>query len=189
MFDKRLPEQLKKSLSPNLFRHCSGVAETAAELAVRLGYDENKAWLAGWLHDCAREWPEEKLLSFAQQHSIETDKYSLSHPILLHAPVGALVAQAWGITDSEILLAIRNHTLGYPGMSLLEQIIYAADKIEPGRNYHGINELRKTVQHDFQTGLRQIAAQSIHYTLSKKQPIHPITAGFWNWLVESCEEV
>jgi predicted HD superfamily hydrolase involved in NAD metabolism len=177
-------EQLKKNLSPELYLHCSGVADTAVSLAAMLDCNQEKARQAGWLHDCAREWSAEKLKNFARQNGIDADPFSQRHPILLHAPVSAAQAHAMGISDSEVLSAIRNHTLGYRGMSILEQIIYVADKIEPGRNYPGVDELRQTVRNDFHQGLLLVASQSITYVLSKNQPIHPLTVSFWNWLTE-----
>jgi predicted HD superfamily hydrolase involved in NAD metabolism len=181
-------ERLAKKLTPELFAHCAGVAETAARLAVQLGYDRDQARLAGWLHDCAREWSPAQLLRFAQANGIEIDKVSRCQPILLHGSVGALLAQNWGFHDYEILSAIRYHTLGYPGMSVLAQIVYVADKIEPGRSYHGVEQLRKKVAYNFNEGLIQTVAQSISYVLQKRQIIHPLTITFYNWLVEKTGE-
>lgn len=184
MANKRIVAQLRKQLSPALCRHCEGVAETAATLAATLDVSTRQAYLAGWLHDCAREWPEETLFAFAREHGIETDAFALRHPVLLHAAVGAALAHSWGVTDSQILAAIRNHTLGYPGMSALEQLIYVADKIEPGRTYCGVDELRDLVKRDFNQGLIHVASHSMAYVLQKEQPMHPLTVSFWNWLVE-----
>ncbi|MBS3898026.1 MAG: bis(5'-nucleosyl)-tetraphosphatase (symmetrical) YqeK [Dethiobacter sp.] len=184
MPDKVILAQLRKNLSDELLHHSQGVGETAAKLALSLGCSESKAGLAGLLHDCVREWPHEKLFAFAREHGIETDRFALRCPVLLHAPVGAAVARTWGISDPEILAAIRNHTLGFPGMSLLEQIVYVADKIEPGRIFSGVEELRVLVAKDFKLGLKQAAAHSIALVLHKNHSLHPSTVSFWNWLVE-----
>jgi predicted HD superfamily hydrolase involved in NAD metabolism len=186
---KRVLEHLRKNLAPDLYLHCYGVAETAASLALTLGCDPEKARQAGWLHDSARDWPTQKLLVFARQNGIDMDAYTQRYPILLHASVSAAQANTWGISDSDVLSAIRNHTLGYPGMSLFEQIIYVADKIEPGRDYPGVDDLRKAVQVDFSQGIILVTSQSIQYILSIKQPIHPLTVSFWNWLTERGKEV
>ena len=46
--------------------------------------------------------------------------------------MGAYLAEKEaGITDPEILDAIRYHTSGRPGMTLLDKVIYVADYIEP----------------------------------------------------------
>ncbi len=175
---------LKQNLPPALFLHSSGVAKTASELAVRLGCNESQAELAGWLHDCARGIPAQDLLMLAEAHDVDVDQYSLRHPALLHAPIGAVIARRWGFTDETMLEAISYHTLGKPGLSLLGQIIYVADKIEPGRDYPGVNELRQIVHKDFNAGLMQAVALTINHVLQKKQVVHPLTVSFWNWLIE-----
>ena len=59
-------------------------------------------------------WPAEQLLAFAAQHQLEVDLYARQAPVILHAPVGTCGKRV-GITDEEILAAIRKHTLGEPG--------------------------------------------------------------------------
>ncbi len=49
---------------------------------------------------------------------------------------------------TEIIDAVRYHTTGRYGMSLLEKIIYIADAIEPGRTYPGVDEIRKLADTD-----------------------------------------
>lgn len=184
MHIEKIHEQLKKDLPPVLYAHSAGVAETAADLARTLHADAKKAYIAGWLHDCARRWPAEELLSFARNNNLAIDELTERQPVLLHGAVGAALAKSWGIHDAEILAAVANHTLGYPGMPLLGQIIYLADKIEPNRQYPGVDRLRELAKVDFRTGVLEASAQSISYVLKKTQIIHPISISFWNWLVE-----
>ena len=48
-----------------------------------------------------------------------------------HAPVSSYVAHfEFGVTDEEILSAIRWHTIGKLNMTTFEKIIFLADKIE-----------------------------------------------------------
>ena len=57
-------------------------------------------------------------------------------PKLLHAPLGACLAQTeFGIFDAEILDAVKYHTTAKADMSLLTKIIYMADYIEPNRDF------------------------------------------------------
>ncbi len=188
LFVELIRKRLAKELTSQLYTHCDGVAETAARLAVQLGCDTEKATLAGLLHDCAREWSPEKLLRYAAENDIEVDILLESNPMLLHGPVGAHLAQSMGVSDDDILSAVRCHTLGCPGMSLLAQIIYVADKIEPGRFYPGIKDLRNAVARNFNEGLIQCASKSIFYVVQNKQAIHPLTITFYNWLVRKTGE-
>ncbi|NLM45295.1 MAG: HD domain-containing protein [Firmicutes bacterium] len=185
MDEAQITKKLEKLLSPRLFAHCRGTADTAEVLAKTLEIDAEKARTAAWLHDCTREWPDAKLLQFARNANIPVDEYAEKAPVLLHGPVGAVVAKEWGIADEEILSAISNHTLGFPGMPLLDQIIYVADKIEPYRCYPGVAEVRRVSKLDFSKALRLATANTITYLLSKEQIIHPRTIAYWNNLVQN----
>ena len=52
----QMKEQLRQSLQPKRFEHSVAVSETAVALARHYGVDEDKAALAGLLHDCARKY-------------------------------------------------------------------------------------------------------------------------------------
>ena len=49
----------------------------------------------------------------------------------------------FGIRDRDIINAVSYHTTGRAGMSLLEKVIFIADAIEPGRDYPGVDDLRR----------------------------------------------
>lgn len=189
MQEHLLRQHLEQTLPPELFAHVLGTAETAGALARLYGCDEQKARLAGLLHDAARRWPAGELLAFAEKHRLAVDEYSLAQPVLLHAPVGAVLAkEQWGIEDKDILDAIAHHTLGFPGMTVLAQIVYLADKIEPNRSYPQVEELRTLARQDFSKALRMAAANGIAYQLAKNQIIHPSAVRYWNWLVQNGNE-
>ncbi|MCQ2789245.1 MAG: bis(5'-nucleosyl)-tetraphosphatase (symmetrical) YqeK [bacterium] len=110
--------------------HSLGCAQEAAKFAQMFGLDEKKAYVAGLLHDCAKCLEFEKLFEIAQ--TLNLDEKELTNKKVLHAPVSAYLASSeFGITDTEILSAIRWHTLGKLEMTLLEKIVFLADKIEP----------------------------------------------------------
>lgn len=121
---------LKSNLTDERYEHSLGVAECALELAKKYNLDTQKAKFAGLIHDCAKCLPNDEL-----KNSICTLEGlcdgELDNPKAYHAPAGALIAKReFNIEDSEILSAIRWHTLGKPGMSEFEKIIFLADKIE-----------------------------------------------------------
>ena len=70
----------------------------------------------------------------ALENRLTEDSTLLASNALLHALVGAWMAEhVYGVTDPEILEAIRVHTTGKPGMTPLDMTVYLADKVEPGR--------------------------------------------------------
>lgn len=122
---------LKDNLNEKRYIHTLGTADCAKELAKQFGLNEDKAYLAGLLHDCAKCFPNEELLDIIDKH-LDVEECEMLNYKTLHAPVSAYIAETeFGITDKEILSAIRWHTLGKLDMSDFEKIVFIADKIEP----------------------------------------------------------
>lgn len=127
--------KVKGHLSDKRFEHTVGVMYTSASLAMRYGADIKKALLAGLLHDCAKCFPTETMVSYCEKYEIPISDVERDNPGLLHAKLGACFAEhEYGVDDEEILDAIRFHTTGRPNMTLLDKIIYIADYMEPNRN-------------------------------------------------------
>lgn len=130
-------KEMEKTLEPKRYEHTLSVAYTAANLAAVHGVDIEKALVAGMLHDCAKCLSYKKQMSLcAKNHIVLSETEAQEDSPLLHAKAGgALARQEYGITDEDILNAIYYHTTGRPQMSPLEQVIYIADYIEPGRKH------------------------------------------------------
>ncbi len=140
---------LAENLSEERYSHSLGTANCARELANKYGLDEQKAYIAGLLHDCAKCFPNEKLLEIIH-NNLEVEESELQNYKTLHAPVSAYIAEKdFGVSDREILSAIRWHTLGKIDMSDFEKIIFLADKIEPNtREKEHTEEIVKYLQED-----------------------------------------
>ncbi|KSV59969.1 hypothetical protein ASU35_07195 [Acetivibrio ethanolgignens] len=140
-------EKLRTILKPSRYLHTVGVENTAACLAMRYGADMNLAALAGLLHDCAKNLSNEELLAESQKYGLEISEVEKRQPFLLHGKLGAFYAKnKYGIDEDGVLDAITWHTTGHPGMSLLEEIIFIADYIEPSRReIPGLSEIRRLV--------------------------------------------
>lgn len=126
--------QLQSKLAPMRYEHSISVSFTCMSLAMRYGYDLEKAELAGLLHDCAKHFTAPELIAKCQKHGIELTEGEMNAPAVIHAKYGAYIAQSkYGIQDQEILSAIGCHTTGKPNMGMLDKILYIADYIEPRR--------------------------------------------------------
>lgn len=168
---------LKKELDKNRYEHTKGVMYTAGCLAMAHGYSIEKAMLAGLLHDCAKCIPNEEKLSLCKEKNILITDVEKAHPFLLHAKLGAQLAEdIYEVTDPEILHAIKVHTTGAPGMSLLDKIIYIADYIEPNRDQApNLPLVRELAFHDIDACLAQILYDTLCYLSEKKGEIDPTT--------------
>lgn len=164
---------LARELKHNRYKHSLGVMESAAILAKRYGASEEKAVLAGLLHDCARIYTDKELLEKAAAENIAADAVETASPALLHAKVGAVLAEKkFGIKDAEISAAIRLHTTGGINMTKLDKIIYLADMIEPNRDFPEVDALRKIAKKDLDEAVLMALEQSIRFIMAKGQLIH-----------------
>lgn len=163
-------------LSHGRLEHSLRVADEAVRLAVRWGADAEKAKLAGVLHDVARELPYEEMRRIVAEHDIEVTDQELQVRELLHAPVGAfLVRHELGLDDDEVWAAIRYHTTGRAGMSLLEKVVYLADYIEPGRNFPGVDQARRLAEVNLDEAVFWALNQTIDYLAKRGTSAHPFT--------------
>ncbi|MDE3839685.1 phosphohydrolase [Bacillus methanolicus] len=179
---------VKEQLTEHRYRHTLGVVETALALAEQYGADKNKAELAAAFHDYAKFRPIDEMREIIINQGMPQDLLDYNTE-LWHAPVGAfLVEKEAGVTDVEILDAIRYHTSGRPKMTLLDKIIYLADYIEPGRNFPGVEEVRILAKEDLNKALIQSIQNTIIFLLKKNQPIYPDTFLTYNSLVTIKED-
>lgn len=167
-------------LSPHRLAHVAGVAAMADELACRFDADAASCRLAAWLHDLLKEEDEPALAAEAARRGLGK---TLCLPFLLHASVmGARVLAELGGCPA-VAEAITYHPIGRPGLGQIGQILYLADKLEPGRQYDGVEELRQLARADLASGLRATVQAIADYQSKRLDPgpIHPLTA---QWLSE-----
>lgn len=159
--EKKLQDVLKKKR----YAHTLGVRYMAAALAMRHGCSIEKAQLAGLLHDCAKGYSGEELLTLASQYKLEISIAEMKAPHLLHAKVGAYLAEhEYGVREEEILNAIRFHTTGKPNMTMLEKIIFIADYIEPNRRMlEGLPQCRTLAFENLDMAMYQILENTLAY--------------------------
>jgi predicted HD superfamily hydrolase involved in NAD metabolism len=171
---------VKPHLTEHRYQHTIGVMDTAVMLAGKYQADVKKAEIAAIFHDYAKFRPKEEMRKIIQEQNMPSALLNYSSE-LLHAPVGAyLVKTEVGINDEEILKAIRYHTTGRIGMSLLEKIIFLADYIEPNRAFPGVEEVRKTAEQSLEEAVLQALRNTVQFLMKQKQLIFPETIAAYN---------
>ena len=170
-------KKLKKYLDKGRYRHTLGVMYTAAALAMAHEYDMEQAQMAGLLHDCAKCIPNKKKLKICRKQNIRISSVEQANPFLLHAKLGAYIAEKkYQVEDEEILSAIRWHTTGKEAMSDLEKIVYIADYIEPGRNKAPrLPWIRRVAFEDLDEGMYYILKVSLSYLGKGSKVLDPMT--------------
>lgn len=170
-------KRLKKELDKGRYEHTKGVMYTAGCLAMAHRYSIDKAMLAGLLHDCAKCIPDNEKIALCEKNGILIHSVEYESPYLLHAKLGSFLAETvYGITDPDILHAIKVHTTGEPDMSILDKIIYIADYIEPGRNKApNLPHVRELAFCDLNACMAEILRDTLKYCSSRGGSIDPTT--------------
>ncbi len=178
---------LEPQLTPSRYQHSLGVADTAAALARRFGMNEERARVAGLLHDCGRAYETTALPMEARRRGIPIGKIESAMPLLLHAYVGAyLIYEVYGVNDAAIAQAVWRHTVGGANMTALDKIIYYADMIEPSRAYPEVEHLRELARTASLDEMMLVGlTESIIFVAQKGGLIHPDTITARNELILS----
>ena len=159
--------------------HSVRVALMAVENARRFGVDETKALYAAGLHDCAKNLSpdSEYLKGFVPPEGCP--------PPVVHQYAGAYVAEhTFGITDEEILDAVRYHTSGRPHMTPLGKLVFLSDMLEEGRSYPGVETLRALFRSDADRCLKESLKRQLVYLSGAGFAIDPLTQRTYDSLIE-----
>ena len=170
-------EYILKNLPEKRIRHTANVVLSALSKAKELGLPQEKVMIAATLHDMAK-----------YKNASDYPNFSLPQGVpkpVEHAFLGAYLAKTeLGITDEEILDAIRFHTSGKANMTKLAKLIFTADMVEEDRDYQGVNELREYFKGDLDECFRKCLEEEIIHLVNKKQYIYAETLSAYDYYVK-----
>lgn len=168
-------------MSPKRFTHTKSMALLSRDIAKENGLDENKAYVAGMLHDIAKEMDEKRAEKLMKKHYAK--HYEMPRAVW-HQWLSCYVAKKeFHIHDKEILQAIKNHTTGSLDMSLLDMTIYCADKLDPSRGYDSSSDIALCKQ-DIVAGFKKSLTDFEIFSKRKNRPIDPIFYEIYKKYVE-----
>lgn len=174
---EEIENDVKSVLSEYRFTHSLGVVKKAVELAKIYGVQEETAKKVGIAHDIAKEMTDEEMLEYVKNNNIEIDEIETVKPSLLHGKIGAdIAAKKYGFTQ-DMVNAIKWHTTGRENMSMLEKIIYVADKTEENRKGTRFNleKSRELSTQNIDETLIFLMNEFITYNVKNEWLIHPET--------------
>ena len=170
-----IKRKLRILLSARRYAHSLSTARLATELAPAVGVACPRAYLAGLLHDCARDLDHSRLKRLlAAYHGRYLDAGIRAEPKLWHNPVAAyLVFHKFGVRDPGILRAIARHSIGGPGMHPLDKLIYVADYCEVLRTHTAARGIRALAFKDLDGAVSAVARAKLAYLQSRGLSVHP----------------
>lgn len=172
---KQITQDLKETLSENRYLHCVSTMKTARKLAKRYKQEEQIVMLTALAHDIAKEMTKEEFLAYSKENNVKLEEIDILAPAILHAKIGAdMVKKKYGFTK-EMQEAIYYHTTGRANMTMLDKIIFLADKSEERRQGTDADKLRELIETE---GLEKAILWDIDYysiprMIERKSAIHP----------------
>ena len=184
LYADRFP-QYRRLVESNLdsarLNHSFGVSRAARKLALQYGANADKAELAGLLHDVMKNAPKEEQKSVIERGGHKLTAVELANSKVWHAMAGeAFLRLKTDIDDPEILSAVRRHTTGAAGMSLLDKIVYIADFISEERDYPDVATVRALAAESLEKAIIYTTTYTIRDLAQKGLPIHPDTVDGYN---------
>lgn len=178
---------LYKRLSTKRFKHSVSVARTAVKLARVYDVDEDKARIAGLLHDWDKGYDDEGIRKRVDELGMSVDPILYTKmPRLLHSLTASeALKREFPTLDDDVLQAIARHTSGEVDMTPLDMVIYVADAIEPLRNYQSEENLYEKIgTMSLEDLFLATYKQVFSYLISKERQVHPDTIRIWNSYIE-----
>jgi HD superfamily phosphohydrolase YqeK len=156
--------------------HIEGVVSLMERWSEGLGLSQvdRTRWLAAaYLHDALRDAQPDSL--------VEAAEYP---PKIRHGPAVAIRLEAAGVDDTELLEAIRYHSVGCPSWKDMGRFLYLADFLEPGRAFAParLAAWRARLPEDRDEVLRLVCACRLTERLRRGVRLRPESVEFWNSL-------
>ncbi len=181
---------VKQALSlenPKRQAHSLRVAMLALRRAAKLKLPEKQVITAALMHDCGKNVADDSPLL---DGFVLPKAYGNPPKEVLHQFTGAYLAEKqFGVTDKDVLNAIRFHTSARENMSVLEKLIFLADMLEEERSYDVVDDLRALFwQEDgLDACLEEALKQTLLFLEKKGGEIYPLTQRAYDFYKKECK--
>jgi len=148
-------------LEPHRKIHIEGVVSLSTQLAKTYGLNVEDMKNAAYLHDLTKYEKDSFHLSiFKTYNRLDYIEYP---SFLYHGFSAGLLGKHVYFQNEDVIDAVIHHVIGRPHMTLFEKILMLADKIEPSRNFEGIDAIRTLAFIDFEAAFKQFLIHKYHY--------------------------
>ncbi len=183
--DKEYKALLRSKLDDKRYYHSLCVCDSAVSLAERYGADPVAAYTAGLLHDLFKRSGRDEIFVLFDKYSYVPDPITSSQKKLWHAVAGSLYIKNELDLAEDVCLAVRYHTTGRAGMSLLEKVVFIADFISADRDYPEVERMRRKAYVSLELAMEEGLQFTIRELAEGLYPIHPDSVSCYNELVIS----
>lgn len=179
---------IRSRLSDYRFRHSLCVAEEARRLALRYGANPDQAYTAGILHDIMKDTDFDAQRKILADYGEKLDAVEEHSHTLWHARTGEVfLRHILGVEDEDILRAVRYHTTGRVGMTLLEKVLFVADFTSADRDYPDVDVMRRHADESLDAAILYGVDYTIRELIERGNFIHPDTVALYNDVILSAK--
>lgn len=128
---KDIYEFLVSNHCPKTAEHCIKVGKEARRIAEMYHAHADAAEIAGYLHDISAVYPNDIRIQVAHELGLEVLPEEETFPMIIHQKISKQMAKdLFHIRDEEILNAVECHTTLRKKSTVLDKVLFVADKIE-----------------------------------------------------------
>ena len=180
--------------------HSLSTARLAAKIAEALAlpaHDIEALYIAGALHDIAKEFDDEKQYSLARRWHDDESGASVqdasphataqvsANSAIWHAPAAAAIIQyEFCLPDARIARAVARHTTGGRAMTRFDECLYAADFLDPCRPFAEQESVWPLLASDFDEALLAMCRGTIESVLASRAMLDIASVEYYNELIE-----
>jgi predicted HD superfamily hydrolase involved in NAD metabolism len=182
---EELKSIIKELMSEKRYNHSIMVMEEAKKYIEKYNKDDSvfyeKTIRAALMHDTAKEMNENEIEEYIKDNNIDLD---ISNPInrpLIHGIIGADKCIKLYDFDEEMAQSIRWHTTGSTNMSLMDKIVFLADKTGRNNLSPALEEVREKAFENLDKGIYLYITNNIEKLKVKEVPINPISLDVYNY--------
>lgn len=179
---EKIKEDVKNTLSDFRYQHSLRVAEEAKKLATCYGYNEETAYVAGLIHDIAKDFTEEENWQMIKQYQLNPSLMDEEFKRVAHAEIGAKVAKERYQVSDEICEAVCYHTIGHIPMTILDKIVFVADKIGRECDTPSLKQIKKVAYENLDSAIFLIFKRQEQKLMKIGKKMHPDSIQLMNWL-------
>ncbi|WP_342554827.1 bis(5'-nucleosyl)-tetraphosphatase (symmetrical) YqeK [Paenibacillus sp. FSL R7-0652] len=160
---------------PKTAEHCMRVGQEARRVAEMYHEDANSAEIAGFLHDISAVYPNDVRIQVSHDLGIEVIPEEEIFPMIIHQKISKEMAKdLFHIRDEKVLNAVGCHTTLRRNSTVLDKILFVADKIEwdQAGNPPYLSQILEKLDHS----LNEAAFEYIHFLWKQRdhlKVIHP----------------
>ena len=175
----KMHKVVQKMVKPSRYEHSVSTAEMAERMCLEYGENPRLGYLAGLVHDMCKDFDGKQMLFLAKQDGNPITEIEMDKKSLLHGRAASVLLETeYGITDKNLLEAVRNHVFGAPEMGNLGKILYAADKSEPTRPHVTKEKIEELFSMELDDFVLSVLEEAIEYEQSMGHTLSPKTEKF-----------